>query len=156
MDHVTSGLKTKRAELSGLIIECEKHRAALRETLDIIDAALRQFAYAGDPADIKSRRKNRWMFKRGELKRAVLAALRAADGPLSNAYITEQVITWREWVSTPALVDTVADMIKDVRKLLPPSVEPQLMLNHNLKVVGTNSTPATNLTSTLSVCYTTQ
>ena len=128
MGHVISGLKTKRAELSGLLIECDKRRAALRESLDVIDAALRLFAYTGDPADIKPRRKNRWMFKRGELKRAVLTALREANGPLSNADIAEQVIIGKDWTSTPALVDTVADKIKDVRKRLPPSVEPQLML----------------------------
>lgn len=52
MDHVISGLKTKRAELSGMLQECEKRRAALRESLDVIDAALRLFAYVGDPSDI--------------------------------------------------------------------------------------------------------
>lgn len=74
------------------------------------------------------RRKNRWMFKRGELKRAVLAAIRGASGPLSNADIAEQVIIGKDWAITPTLIDTVADKIKDVRKRLPPSVEPQIML----------------------------
>ena len=61
------------------LAECDERRSALKEALAIIDAALRLFAYEGDPAEIKAKRKRRWMFRRGELQRAVLDALRAAE-----------------------------------------------------------------------------
>lgn len=118
--HVISGLKTKRAEIAGLLAECDERRSALKEALATIDAALMLFAYEGDPADIKARRKRRWMFKRGELQRAVMDALRAADGPLNNAEIAAQVIRAKGWnAADAALVDAVAEKVKDVRKRLP-------------------------------------
>ena len=49
----------------------------------------------------------------------MLDALRAADGPLTNAEIAEQVIRSKGWsVADTALADAVADKIKDVRKRL--------------------------------------
>ena len=117
--HVISGLKAKRAEIAGLLAEYDERRAALRDGLAVIDAALRLFAYEGDPAEIKAKRKRRWMFRRGELQRAVMNALRAADGPLTNAEIAETVIRSKGWKSTDAaLVDAVAEKVKDVRKRL--------------------------------------
>jgi hypothetical protein len=59
------------------------------------------------------------MFKRGELQRAVMDALRAADGPLTNAEIAEHVIRAKGWNAADApLVDAVAETVKDVRKRL--------------------------------------
>ncbi len=109
--HVISGLKTKRAEIAGLLAECDERRAALKGALATIDAALRLFAYEGDPAEIKAKRKRRWMFKRGELQRAVMDALRAADGPLTNAEISEMVIRSKGWSAADAAL-AVADVYR--------------------------------------------
>lgn len=117
--HVISGLKAKRAEIAGLLAECNERRATLKDALATIDAALRLFAYEGDPAEIKARRKRRWMFKRGELQRAVSDILRTANGPMTNAEIAARVIAEKGWSSADmALVDTVAEKVKDVRKRL--------------------------------------
>jgi hypothetical protein len=46
-------------------------------------------------------------------------ALRAADGPLTNAEIAEQVIRSKGWsVADAALADAVAEKVKAVRKRL--------------------------------------
>ena len=59
------------------------------------------------------------MFRRGELKRAVMDALQAADGPLTDAEIPAQVIRSKGWsVADVALADTAAEKVKDVRKRL--------------------------------------
>ena len=117
--HVISGLKAKRAEIAGLLAECDERRGSLKEALAVIDSALRLFAYEGDPADIKAKRKRRWMFRRGELQRAVMDAMRTAEGPLTNVEIAEQVIRSKGWsAADAALADAVAEKIKDVRKRL--------------------------------------
>ena len=116
--HVISALKTKRAELSGEIQKLDERRAALREHIHHIDAVLRLFCYAGDPAQIKPKRKKQWMFRRGELMRMVLDIEREATGPLHKEQIALEVIKLKAWTPNPDLVEMVADKVKDVRKRL--------------------------------------
>ncbi len=117
--HVISALERKRAVIAGELARTEKRCNAMREYLLALDNPLRIFGYDGDPADIKPIRPYRAMFRRGELKRAVQAILRTADGPLTNAEIAEQVIRSKGWIAADAaLADAVAEKIKDVRKRL--------------------------------------
>ncbi len=88
--HVISALTRKRAVIAGELAEAEKRCNAMREYLLALDNTLRIFGYDGDPADIKPARPYRRMFRRGELRRAVLSILRAADGHLSNPEIAPQ------------------------------------------------------------------
>ncbi len=57
------------------------------------------------------------MFRRGELKRTVLAILRTADGHLSNPEKAKRVIEMKGWdAADVGLARSVAEKIKDVRK----------------------------------------
>ena len=84
-----------------------------------LDNTLRIFGYDGDPADIKPVRPYRAMFRRGELRRAILAVLRTANGPMSNADIAGRVVEMKGWdAADMALARSVAEKIRDVRKRL--------------------------------------
>jgi hypothetical protein len=91
--HVISALKRKRAVISGELAEAEKRCQRMRDYLSALDNTLRLFGYDGDPATIKPVRPHRTMFRRGDLQRAVLDALRAAEGPVSNQVIAERINT---------------------------------------------------------------
>ena len=117
--HVISALTRKRAVIAGELAKAEKRCEAMRNYLLALDNTLRIFGYDGDPADIKPIRPYRAMFRRGKLKRAVLAILRTADGLLTHAEIAEQVIRSKGWIAADAaLADAVAEKVKDVRKRL--------------------------------------
>lgn len=116
--HVVSALKAKRAELSGELGKIDERRAALREHIAHIDAVLRLFHYAGDPAKIKPRRKRSWIFRRGELQRMVLDIERAATRPVCKEEIALEIMGRKGWSPDPDLAETIADKVKDVRKRL--------------------------------------
>ncbi len=117
--HVISALTRKRAVIAGELAKAEKRCEAMRNYLLALDNTLRIFGYDGDPADIKPIKSYRAMFRRGKLKRAVLAILRTADGLLTHAEIAEQVIRSKGWIAADAaLADAVAEKVKDVRKRL--------------------------------------
>ncbi len=117
--HVISALTRKRAVIAGELAKAEKRCNAMREYLLSLDNTLRIFGYDGDPADIKPVKPYRRMFRRGELKRAVQAILRAADGPMTNTELAERIIALKGWdAADGALRRTVAEKVKDVRKRL--------------------------------------
>ena len=119
--HVISALERKRSHIAGELVKTEKVCDTLRQHLFALDAALRIFAYDGDPADIKPIRPCHWMFRRGELRRTVIAILRTADGPVSNRDIAARVIEMKGWDEADVtLRRKVAEKIKDVRKRLAP------------------------------------
>ena len=106
----------KRAELSGELAQLDERRAAIKAHIANVDAVLRLFCYAGDPAKIKPRRKRNWMFRRGELQRMVLDIERQATKPLHRDDIATEVLARKGWAHDPDLLETVADKVKDVRK----------------------------------------
>ena len=116
--HVVSALVKKRAELAGEVQRIDERRTALKAHIAHIDAVLRLFAYAGDPALIKPRRRRNWIFRRGELQRMVYDIEREADRPLQKDEIAAMVLDRKGWAHDPDLLDTVADRVKDVRKRL--------------------------------------
>ncbi len=118
--HALSALVRKRAELAGEIEKLDERRAALRAHIANLDAVLRLFCYRGDPAEIKPKRKRRWMFRRGELQRMVLDIERQATKPLHKDDIAAEVLTRKGWARDPDLLETVADKVKDVRKRVVP------------------------------------
>ena len=114
--HVVSALVSKRAELSGELGALDERRAALKAHIADLDAVLRLFRYAGDPAKIKPRRKRNWIFRRGELQRMVLDIEREATKPLHKEDIAIEIMRRKGWSPDPDLLDSVADKVKDARK----------------------------------------
>ncbi len=116
--HVVTALVAKRAELSGELARLDERRAAIKAHIAHIDAVLRLFCYAGDPAKIKPRRKRNWIFRRGELARMVHDIEREATKPLHRDDIAAEILVRKGWARDPDLLETVADKVKDVRKRL--------------------------------------
>ncbi len=114
--HVVTALVAKRAELSGELTKLDERRAAIKAHLSHLDAVLRLFCYAGDPAKIKPRRKRNWIFRRGELQRMVLDIERQATKPLHRDDIPAEVLGRKGWTRDPDLLESVSDKVKDVRK----------------------------------------
>ncbi len=114
--HVVTALVAKRAELSGELARLDERRAAIKAHIAHIDAVLRLFCYAGDPAKIKPRRKRSWIFRRGELARMVHDIERQATKSLGKEDIAAEVLARKGWAHDPDLLETVADKVKDLRK----------------------------------------
>lgn len=114
--HVVPALVAKRAELSGEIGKLDERRTAIKAHVANLDAVLRLFCYAGDPAKIKPRRKRNWIFRRGELQRMVLDIEREATEPLHRDDIAAEVLARKGWAHDPGLLESVAEKVKDVRK----------------------------------------
>ena len=95
--HVVSALVRKRQVLAGLLRECEKKAAGIREQLGHVDATLRMFAPDLRVRTVKPIRPKRPRFKfftNGEIGKTIHAALRKAQGePLSAGDIVATVVT---------------------------------------------------------------
>ncbi len=95
--HVVSGLREKRAEISGTIEDMERRIAQQRADLMHVDAVLRLYAPELVPGSIAPkavRRRNDW-FRPGELSRIVLDILREAAAPLALREIAAEVMIRR-------------------------------------------------------------
>lgn len=114
--HVITALVAKRAELSGELGKLNERRAAIKEHLAHVDAVLRLFRYEGDPSLIKPKRKNNWLFRRGELARMVADIEREAVRPLHKEDVAAEIVRRKGWAADPDLVETVADRVKDAKK----------------------------------------
>ena len=113
--HVISSLRTKRAELAGLIDALEKQIAQLRADLVHVDGVLRLYQPERDPEDIKPIRQHRRSryFASGELSRLCREAFRDAPGPLSQAEITDAVISLKGFdVGDRVLRTALLDLVK--------------------------------------------
>jgi hypothetical protein len=92
--HVISALRTKRAEVAGLIDSLERRIAQCRADLVHLDSVLRLYQPERDPTEIRPKRsvhRNRY-FASGELARLCLEAFRGTPEPLPFADIVERVI----------------------------------------------------------------
>lgn len=118
--HAISALKRKRAELAGELTELDKQRRALASRIKCVDETLRLFGFQDDPNEIPARRKRGWIFRRGQLRRMVLAALREAAGaPITNGEIAASVIQQMGWdADDDELHGLITGKVKDVRKRL--------------------------------------
>jgi hypothetical protein len=95
--HVISALKSKRAELSGILHQLERQIAGHREGLAHLDATILLFDPDAIPADIKpraQRQRNVW-FGQNECIRAIYDVLRSAPEPMTTRAITERVMAAR-------------------------------------------------------------
>lgn len=97
MDHVTSGLLAKRAEMAGKVEGLQDQLREAMIALDHIDCTLLLFDPNLDLAEIKPKPlpPRHHAFK-GQVTRAILAMLRASDGPLDSKAITLRLMAERE------------------------------------------------------------
>ena len=92
--HVISALKSKRAELSGILAQLERQVTQHREGLAHIDATILLFDPEAKPGAIKpkaQRRRNVW-FGQNECIRAIYDVLRTASEPMTTRAITERIM----------------------------------------------------------------
>ena len=114
--HVISALRTKRAELAGLINALEKQLAQLRADLVHVDGVLRLYQPEHDPTEIRPKQmrgRNRY-FAYGELARLCREVLRDAS-PLSVADIVGKVIAAKGFdAGDYALRERIDDLVKAI------------------------------------------
>lgn len=92
--YALSALRNRRAEIASKIVECERKMRHFRDSLVHVDACLKLLDPDADPDDIPNKRITRRvkLFGQGQLGRAILSALRQADGePLTTFQIAESV-----------------------------------------------------------------
>jgi hypothetical protein len=108
---VLHALRNKRAELAGELKRLEFLMVKARTNLEHIDHTILLFDPTAKPATIRPRQKRSspLRFRAGEFSRAVMAALRAAEVPLTVREITSRVA-----VSTGLDVSTTAAMSQAV------------------------------------------
>jgi hypothetical protein len=113
--HVISALRSKRAEVAGLIFDLERQIAQHRADLVHLDGVLRLYQPERDPAEIKPRRsmhRNRY-FARGELARLCLEAFRDAPAPLTTADIVASVIAAKSFDAGDRTLQTaIGELVK--------------------------------------------
>lgn len=113
--HVISALRSKRAEVAGLIDSLERLLAQHRADLMHLDGVLRLYQPERDPAEIRPRQvrgRNRY-FARGELSRLCREAFRDAPGPLSVADLVAAVIAAKGFdAGDRVLRDRIDDLVK--------------------------------------------
>src|SRR3984893_652025 len=92
--HVISGLRRKRAEISGHIHDLEKRIARQRTNLANLDATIKLFSPGINPDAILPKRVYRRTryFAHNELSRLTQDALRTASGLLTSAEIAATVM----------------------------------------------------------------
>lgn len=90
-----SGLLTKRADLFNEAERIRDRLAEIRNDVDAIDRVLGTFGYTGNLDAEMPRQKRQVLFGTGELTRAILDALRDANGPMTSRQIAEAVVSVR-------------------------------------------------------------
>lgn len=97
-DHLISGLTRKRGELTGQIDALVSQIAAITDDVRAIDQVMLLYRPDMRPEAIPAiayRPRDDWA-QRGEVQRAILTVMRAADGPMACADITRAVMAARE------------------------------------------------------------
>ena len=113
-EHVIPVLRSKRAEISGQILEQEKRITQLRADLANLDAAIRLLSPSMDPGTIPPKRayKRTQYFARNELSRMALDIMRKAQGPLAAREIAVAIMKAKGLaMGDDRLCVTVTDML---------------------------------------------
>ena len=89
--HIISALKSKRAELMGIIDYHEKHIRTVIESINHIDSTLKMFDPNIELNTIKPKqyRKYNKLFRQGELSKLILEVFRDLPNPLTCEQISE-------------------------------------------------------------------
>lgn len=111
--HVISALVTKRAELSGMMLDHDRRKAALRAQMNHIDHSLAIFGYKDPPRAIRPIPPKVYRFERRELPR--LMRQFALPG-VENRDVAMAIIANKGWdVGDRDLVAKVADSVKSAK-----------------------------------------
>jgi hypothetical protein len=110
--HVISALVTKRAMLTGQMLDLDRRKAALRVQVHHIDHSLAIFGYKDAPRAIRPVAPKVYRFDRRELGR-LLARFTVG----TNREIALAIIVHKEWdIGDRVLVGKVADSVKSAKK----------------------------------------
>ena len=91
-EHTVSGLLKKRADLFGEAERIRDRLAEIKNDIGAIDRVLGTLGYTGDLDAEMPRQKRQVIFGRGELTRAILDALRGADGLMTSREIAQEIV----------------------------------------------------------------
>ena len=91
--HTISGLLTKRSQVAQTLRDAEYAFKDAQADVAAIDRALRLLGFKEDPRPYMPKRKNRRIFKKGEMLSGAYAVLREADGPLSSREICLKLLS---------------------------------------------------------------
>lgn len=91
-EHTISGLLAKRADLFNEAERIRDRLAEIKNDVGAIDRVLGTLGYTGDLDAEMPRQKRQVIFGKGELTRAILDALRQADGPVTSREIAQTII----------------------------------------------------------------
>lgn len=91
--HTINGLLTKRSYVMEALKDAEHSLKEVRADMAALDRSLKLLGFADDPQSYMPARKNRRMFKKGEMLRCAYDVLREADGPLSSREICLKLLS---------------------------------------------------------------
>jgi len=116
--HVITGLKARRASIASDIDELDRKRRALLVNLRHVDGALKVMGFEGNPESIKTPRKRRAMFRRGELQRFVLSAMREYGADISHEAIAAIILDKMGWKDDGELLAIITNKVRYARSAL--------------------------------------
>lgn len=114
--HVLLGLKTRRASIAADIDALDKQRRQLLASLRHLDATLKLMGFKGNPESIKSTRKRRAMFRRGELRRLVFNAERVHGKDVSNKEAAAYILKRMKWKDEGYLLRVLTEKVRNARQ----------------------------------------
>ena len=91
--HTISGLLTKRSQVVQTLRDAEYALADAQADVAALDRALKLMGFKDDPRPYMPKRKNRRIFKKGEMLSGAYEVLREADGPLSSREICLKLLS---------------------------------------------------------------
>ncbi len=111
--HVISALVSKRAELSGMMLDLDLRKAALKSQINHIDHSLAIFGYKDAPRDIRPVVPKVFRFERRELPR--LMKQFAIEG-VTNRDVALEIIAHKGWDADDRdLVAKVTESVKSAK-----------------------------------------
>jgi len=108
-------LRRKRAHLAGEIEKAQRALSRNRDTLATLDAVIRMFEPASNPDLISSIRPcsaRCLYFRRGEVARLSLTALREAGKPVSTRYLTDYALAAKGLDVDPIIKTKITETVR--------------------------------------------
>ena len=102
--HVIAALRSKRAELAGVVSQLERQLSRQQADLTHLDATLRMFDPTIRLSEIRARRhyvRNTW-FRHGECLRLIYDALREIEKPVTTRELAERIMQIKAIPATEA------------------------------------------------------
>jgi hypothetical protein len=110
------GLKTRRASIAAEIDELDEKRRQLLKNLRSLDHTLKLMGFKGNPESIKSKRKYRSMFRRGELRRLIYNAERVHGSDATHKNVAAFIVRKMKWKNDSELLRVVTIKVSQARR----------------------------------------